>query len=126
MLKNSRTFVLCLVAVAMTSATAQAVVTTLYEEDLSTSEIAECLGHSESGVRRIRQRFRERATLEPLKRGTGRKPKMTESDDQRRDALVRSQPDATLRELRGSLGVEVSLSTIDRHLRGLKLTFKKK
>jgi hypothetical protein len=37
--------------------------------------------------------------------------------------LVRSQPDATLRD---SLGVEVSLSTIGRHLRGLKLTFKKK
>ena len=33
--KNSRTFLLCLVAVAMTSATAQAATTTLYEEDFS-------------------------------------------------------------------------------------------
>lgn len=98
----------------------------LYDQGWSTTRIAEALGHSPSGVRRIRQRYRERGTLDPRKRGDGPPPKVTESDRRRLGELVRSQPDATLHELREALGLDVSVSTIDRHLRRLKLTFKKK
>ena len=41
-------------------------------------------------------------------------------------ALVRQQPDATLRELRDRLGVSLSLMTLYRALLALQLTFKKK
>lgn len=98
----------------------------LYQEGWSTGEIAESLGHSESGVRRIRQRYRERDTLEPMKRGDGPPPKVTEAQRERLAQLVAAQPDATLRELRDALGLDVSISTIDRHLQRLRLTFKKK
>lgn len=101
-------------------------IVTLYEAGWSTCEIAESLGHSASGVRRIRQRFRERGTLAPLKRGDGAPPKVSEADRARLGELVASTPDATLAELREALGLEVSISTIDRHLRRLRLTFKKK
>ena len=40
----------------------------LYEADYSTSEIAEVFGVCESGVRRVRQHYRERGTLDPLPR----------------------------------------------------------
>jgi hypothetical protein len=38
---------------------------------------------------------------------------------------VRARPDATLRELREALGIEVSLQTIHSILRELKISFKK-
>jgi len=98
----------------------------LYEDGWSTGRIAQSLGHSKAGVRRIRQRYRERGTLEPRKRGDGPKPKVTEAHRERLADLVREQPDATLRELRDALGLDVSISTIDRHLQRLRLTFKKK
>jgi IS30 family transposase len=83
----------------------------LYDEGWSTGRIAHSLGHSKSGVRRIRQRYRERGTLEPLKRGEGPTPKVTE---------------AHRVQLRDALGLDVAISTIDRHLQQLRLTFKKK
>lgn len=98
---------------------------TLYERGWGTARIAEALGRSRSGVRRVRQRGRERGHLRPLRRGDGPPPKVTEADRRRLAACVTRRPDATLRELREAAGLDVSLSTIDRHLRALKLSFKK-
>jgi transposase len=99
---------------------------TLYQKDWPTGRIAEAIGRSVSGVRRVRQRYRERGRLEPLKRGNGRPPKVSAADRRRLAALVAQQPDATLDELRQRSGLSVSRSTIDRHLRTLRLSFKKK
>lgn len=99
---------------------------TLYDRGWKTAQIAESLGRSRSGVRRIRQQFRERGELEPMKRGEGPPPKVGPSHREQLARLVAEKPDATLRELRDALGLEVSLSTIDRHLRALKLSFKKR
>jgi transposase-like protein len=49
----------------------------LYERDYTTAEIAEVFGVCKAGVRRVRQRLRERGTLDPLPRTCGRKPLMT-------------------------------------------------
>ena len=98
----------------------------LYNKGWSTSKIAAALGRSPSGVRRIRQRHRERGHLDPLKRGDGPPRKVTEGDDRRLLALVQQQPDATLDELLERSGLPVSRSTIDRHVRALRLSFKKK
>lgn len=98
----------------------------LYEQGWTTSRIAFALGRSRSGVRRIRQRHRERGHLTPLKRGDGRPRKITEADRQHLLTLVEQQPDATLDELLQRSGLGVSRSTIDRHLRTLRLSFKKK
>ena len=98
----------------------------LYDRGWKTAQIAEALGRSRSGVRRIRQQFHERGDVLPLKRGEGRPPKVGPKQRERLAALVAEQPDATLAELRERSGLDVSLSTIDRHLRVLKLSFKKK
>lgn len=99
---------------------------TLYERGWTTCRIAESPGRSRSGVRRIRQQFRERGELEPMRRGDGPKPKVGPDEREQLSRLVAEQPDATLHELRERLGLDVSLSTIDRHLRTLKLGFKKR
>ena len=78
------------------------------------------------GERRIRQQFRERGELSPMKRGDGPTPKVGPTHRERLARLVADQPDATLVELREPLGLDASLSTIDRHLRALKLSFKKR
>lgn len=99
---------------------------TLYERGWTTCRIAESLGRSRSGVRRIRQQFLERGELTPMKRGDGPPPKVGSDEREQLARLVAEKPDATLRELRDGLGLDVSLSTIDRHLRALKLGFKKR
>lgn len=98
----------------------------LYDRGWTTLQIAESLGRSRSGVRRIRQQFRERGALRPMKRGEGPPPKVGADEREQLARLVAEKPDATLRELRDALGLDVSLSTIDRHLRALKLSFKKR
>lgn len=98
----------------------------LYGKGWSTPRIAQALDRSPSGVRRIRQQHRERGHLEPLPRGAGRPPKVTQADRQGLAELVRQQPDATIDQLHQRSGLKVSRSTIDRHLRKLRLSFKKK
>ena len=97
----------------------------LYEQDYSTAEIAEVFGVCKAGVRRVRQRLRERGTLEPLPRTCGRKPVMTAEVERRVRAHVAAHPDATRQELRSALGLSVSLQSISKWLRRLGLPLKK-
>jgi len=97
----------------------------LYEEDYSTSEIAEVFGASVSGVRRVRQRLRERGTLEPLPRTCGRKAMLTPDVERGVREHVARQPDATREEIRAVLGLTVSLQSISKWLKRLGLPLKK-
>ena len=97
----------------------------LYEQDYSTSEIAEVFGLCESGVRRVRQRLRERGTLDPLPRTCGRKPIMTADVEQQIREHVAARPDATREELRSALGLSVSLQSISKWFKRLGLPLKK-
>jgi len=97
----------------------------LYEQDYSTREIAEVFGVCESGVRRIRQRLRERGTLDPLPRTCGRKPMMDAQVERRVRDHVARQPDATRAEIRSALGLTVSLQSISRWFKRLGLPLKK-
>lgn len=99
---------------------------TLDERGWKTDRIALALGRSRSGVRRVKQHFRERGQLQPLPRGNGPDPKVTQADRQMLAKLVAQQPDATIDEILEHSGLPVSRSTIDRHLRSLRLSFKKK
>ena len=98
----------------------------LYDEGRPTKYIAELFGICRSGVRRVRQHFRERGTLDPRPRNPGRGPGLGEPDEQRLRGLVRQTPDATLAELHAGLGAGVSVSTIDRTLTRLGLPLKKR
>jgi transposase len=97
----------------------------LYEQDYSTGEIAEVFGVCESGVRRVRQHFRERGTLDPLPRTCGRKPVITPEVERRIREHVAARPDATREELRSALGLDVSLQSISKWFKRLGLSFKK-
>lgn len=71
----------------------------LYESGKSTQEIAQFSGFCVAAVRRVRQQFRERGTLEPQTDLCGRKTLLTEGRKQRLRKLLSEQPDVTLAEL---------------------------
>ena len=74
----------------------------LYEQNYSTSEIAEVFGVCKAGVRRVRQRLRERGTLDPLPRTCGRRPMMTAQVQRQIREQIAAHPDATRQEIRST------------------------
>ena len=97
----------------------------LYEQGKSTREIAQFAGFCVAAVRRVRQQFRERRTLEPRTHQCGRKTLLTEGRKQRLQELLSAQPDATLAELGACLDRPFRTSTIDLWLRRLGWKLKK-
>jgi transposase len=97
----------------------------LYERGKSTREIAQFSGFCVAAVRRVRQQFRERGTLEPRTQLCGRKTLLTAERQQRLQQLLAEQPDATLAELGARLDRRFRTSTIDLWLRRLGWKFKK-
>ena len=97
----------------------------LYERGKSTREIAQFSGFCVAAVRRVRQQFRQRGTLEPQTYFCGRKTLLTEERKQRLRRLLSEQPDATLAELGGRLDRPFRTSTIDLWLRRLGWKYKK-
>src|SRR5271170_5379460 len=96
-----------------------------YHAGKGTKEIAAIFGRCESAVRRVRQNHRERGTADPLLHLRGRKGKLTAELKDRLGQFVAARPDATLAEIKEQLDLDVSLSTIDRWLGKLGLSFKK-
>ena len=96
-----------------------------YDECGSSIEVAEQFGCSESWVRRLIQRRRLTDSLEPLpaKRPDARKLREPELEQLRQ--LIADKPDLTLAELAAALGNAVSVPTIWRGTRTLRLTRKK-
>ena len=89
----------------------------LYERGKSTYDIAEFFGFCVAAVRRVRQQFKARGTLEPQTHLCGRKTRLQK--------LVDAQPDATLAELGVRMDRPFRTSTMDLWLRQLGLTYKK-
>ena len=97
----------------------------LYDSGKSTQEIAQFSGFCVAAVRRVRQQFRERRTLEPQTHLCGRKTLLTEVRKHRLQHLLSEQPDATLAELGARMDRSFRTSTIDLWLRRLGWKFKK-
>lgn len=95
----------------------------LYDQGQGTSEIAASFGYCVAAIRRVRQHFKERGTLEPQTHRCGRKTLLTESRKARLLRLLERRPDATLAELGAQL--ERSTSTIDLWLKRLGWSLKK-
>ena len=96
----------------------------LYDQGRGTAEIAAGFGYCVAAVRRVRQHFKARGTLEPQTHRCGRKTLLTEHLAKRAcsGALAR-QPDATLAELGAQL--QRPTSTIDLWLKRLGWSCKK-
>ena len=101
----------------------------LLNDGASSLEVAEQLGVNDSCVRKWRMRRRQDGTLEPRPRTQGRKREFTAAYDAALDQAVRSDPDATLRELAEAVGKTVgrvfSDPVISRALQRLGFTRKK-
>jgi transposase len=97
----------------------------LYNQDYSTSEIAEVFGVCASGVRRVRQRLRERGTLQPLPRTCGRKTMLSSQLQRQIQEHIADRPDATREEIRSALGLNVSLQSLSKWFKRLGLVLKK-
>ena len=92
---------------------------------VATRQVATKYRVSESWVRRLKQRRRESGEVAPRRAGNKQPAKWLASADQLQQ-LVAAQPDATLEELRQQLGTTLSVQTLSRALRVLRLTIKKK
>jgi transposase len=97
----------------------------LYERNKSTREIAEFSGYCVAAVRRVRQQFRQRGTLQPQTHLCGRRTLLTEERKQRLQGLLSKQPDATLAELGARMDRPFRTSTMDLWLRKLGWRYKK-
>jgi len=79
---------------------------------------------SQSFITKLKRRFRETGSLEPLQSKTGPKPKL-ETHHGLLQHIVAETPDATLEEIRDQLPVQVCLQTVANALIQLKLVYKK-
>ena len=89
-----------------------------------TKEVAKHFGVSESWVRRIKQVRREVGKTAPAT--TRRRRPLWADDADRIRVAIKEAPDLTLSELKARLQTPLSLTTLCRALRRLKLTLKKK
>lgn len=102
----------------------------LYEGGAETADVAEALGASPAGVRRVWQHYREDGRLGPRPQGGGPAPAMARvARDRVLLDLVAERPDAFAGELAARLaeetGVRVCRQTVGRWLRELGVTRKK-
>jgi transposase len=97
----------------------------LYEQKKPTKEIAELFGICRSGTRRVKQYLRENGSLAPKSGKPGRKPKLTPELEQKIRDHVAADPDCTREELKQALKLDVSLQSISKWLKKLKLVLKK-
>jgi transposase len=102
------------------------VLDTVERGDSSLRQIAQRFLVSLSFVVRLLQHYRTTGSLEPKPHGGGRPPALSPAQLKRLATLIRKKPDATLEELRQSLGVHCSTMAIVRALKKLKITRKKK
>jgi transposase len=97
----------------------------LYEAGKQTHEIAAALGTCKSGTRRIRQKLRERGTLEPLKGKPGPRGGLTEELAAKIKSVLAAEPGLTRQQLRDRLELDVDVRTIGRWLASLGMVLKK-
>lgn len=91
---------------------------------LRTAEVAHKYRVSPAWVRRLMQRYRETGQVAPRRRTPSRTP-LLQPHLKQLAALIQTQPDTTLAELRAAVGVPVSLPTVWRAVRRLGMTVKK-
>src|SRR5512135_3769489 len=92
----------------------------------SQPQIAHRFRVSVSFITRLLRRRRQTGSLAPRPHGGGHPPALDRDGQERLRQAVRDQPDATLAELAGRVGVRCGIMAIFRTLRKLKITRKKK
>ncbi len=88
-------------------------------------QIAERFSVGERWIRKVLQQRRETGSITPLTWNPGRKRALNDRQTERLRCLNQKRPDATLKELRKSLGVKISIAALDRAIRRLDVTLRK-
>lgn len=96
------------------------------EKGHGTREVALRFDVSESWVRRLKQRLRERGSLEPLPHHPGPKRKLTTEHEALLLKLIEQKPGLTLAQMQSRLPVRVCLQTINSALHRLNISVKKR
>ena len=94
-----------------------------YDRGMSTKRIADVLSVSPAWARRVKQQRRQTGRTSARPMGGARRIKI---DRVRLAELVKTHPDATLKELRDMLGIVCAESAICMALQRLKFSFKKR
>lgn len=88
-------------------------------------QIAKRFGVSDRWIRKLLQQRRDTGSLAPRPQNPGRKRALDDRQMHRLGRLMEKKPDATLNELRKSLGVRISIAALDRAVHRLGVTLKK-
>lgn len=96
----------------------------------SLAEVAEQFNVGQTFLKKMLRQHRETGSVAPLAHGGGRQAALSEKERRLLRQKVKEQPDITLAELQehlaATVGLTVSVPTIHRHLRTLRLSHKKK
>jgi len=96
-----------------------------YAQGMKTKEIARRFGVGSPWCRGVKQRLREHGVRGAIQQKHGPDPIFDQARREQLATLVIQKPDATLQELKATLDMPVSISTIWRTLQDMKLTLKK-
>jgi transposase len=95
------------------------------DNKIGTAAVAEKYSVSAGWIRKLKRFRRETGSFAPRTQRVSHATKL-DAELPRLEKLIQERPDATLRELRVALGVQVGLATVWRALKRLQITFKKK
>lgn len=108
----------------------QRVVAAYEKGNSSLAEVAEQFNVGQTFVKKMLRQHRETGSVALLAHGGGRQAALSEKEHRLLRQKVKEQPDISLAELQEHLaakaGLMVSVPTIHRHLRTLRLSHKKK
>jgi transposase len=96
-----------------------------YDECGSSREVAESFKCSESWVRRLIQRRRERGTLQPIQPVRPDQRRFDDADEKVIRELIKRKPDSTLVEVAEAVGKPIHPGNVSRALTRMNLPRKK-
>lgn len=97
-----------------------------YEKSRDAEAIAQAYSVSERTVYRLVQQKRETGSVALRTSQRGRKPVLTEKNEQDIQQCIEERPDITINEIREKLHLTASYSTVERAIKKMGYTLKKK
>ena len=97
-----------------------------YDRGVSVKELAECFSVNSCSIYRLLKRRNETGSYETQTYLRGKKPKLSDTDQQNILALMKKQPDITCLEIIETLNLPVSIDTVWRFLQKQGYRRKKK
>jgi len=102
------------------------ILSTYDKNDVTRQEVADRYCVSLGMVKKLIQQRRKTGDINPRHHYSGRKPVIIGKHRKQLKALIKEQPDMTLKELRDSLKLDCSIQAIHYVLADMELTYKKR